>query len=133
MKKALLLLLLAFALSAQPATRTVTITWSNPNPSGSVLGTTISVGTSPTGPFTQIGCVGSVTGSSCVSGSNPVTPFTDPAETIGTTVYYSLQFIGTVCAPGQSTPCGNSASAVSSAVPIPARSASPGSLTIIVN
>jgi hypothetical protein len=139
MKRLLPFLLLSLGLTAQTATRTVTINAANTNPAGSVLGMTVSVGTAAAGPFTPLGCLGTVTGApgfsaiTCTAGTiGASATFTDPSETVGSTVYYSLQFIGTACTSGQTTACGNSTATVTAAVPIPPRDTAPGSITVIV-
>src|SRR5208283_5664687 len=120
MKSLLLLFPLIATLAAQPTTRSVTISPSNPNAASiTITGTTFSTGPSATGPWAQIGCVGTVAGSTCVSGSNAFSSFTDPAETIGSTVFYQIVYIGPACVTGQNVPCGNGIT-VTSGIPIPA-------------
>jgi len=132
MSKLSLLLLTALAVAAQPATRSVTISPSNPNAASvTIAGTTFSTSSSATGPWTQIGCVGTVAGSTCVAGSTAFSSFTDPVETIGTTVYYQVVYIGPACVTGQNVPCGNAAT-ISPPVPIAAKVIGP-SLIIIEN
>jgi hypothetical protein len=126
-------LLAAFVLFMVPSfaaaqTRTVVLAW------GAATGATgyaISTASSVSGPFTQVGCTGTVPGSTCVSGSTSGTLTYQDTETIGGTVVYQLVAVGPACTSG-STPCGNSTPVVSTAIQIPPKMASPGSVTIVI-
>ena len=145
MKKLLFALLVsALALTAQ--SRTVTLSWTASTSSG-VTGYIVSTSTSATGTFTAIGCTGTVPNGAvpssvtCATGStSSTTTFTDPAETIGNTVYYELQAAAAACPSNTtSTPTGSATIACGVGSPtsvvgvvIQPRATAPATLTIIL-